>query len=84
MPEKAKRLAWAAQKAGSGSRDAGVDHPRWDRRELHLSPTGSGMVRIAGDLDLLTGETVLTARRIDARGPGPAVDGGRGGVMRAV
>ena len=36
---------------------------RWRRRRLHLSPTAFGMVRIDGDLDPETGETVLTAVR---------------------
>ena len=34
---------------------------RWERRRLHVSPTLGGMVRVDGDLDPDTGETLLTA-----------------------
>jgi hypothetical protein len=37
--------------------------PLQERRRLHVSPTVFGMVRIDGDLDPETGETVLTALR---------------------
>ncbi len=37
--------------------------PLRERRRLHVSPTVFGMVRIDGDLDPETGETVLTALR---------------------
>jgi hypothetical protein len=46
-----------------------------DRRRLHVSPTVFGLVRIDGDLDPETGETVVTALRscVDAelRSPDP-------------
>jgi hypothetical protein len=42
---------------------AGDEDPLVKRRRLHLSPTMFGMVRIDGDLDPDTGETVLTAVR---------------------
>jgi len=45
-----------------------------DRRRLHVSSTIFGMVRVDGDLDPETGETLLTALRsvqdADARAPG--------------
>lgn len=41
---------------------AGEDSLR-ERRQLHASPTLFGMVRVDGDLDPETGETVLTALR---------------------
>jgi hypothetical protein len=37
------------------------EDPLYGRRRLHVSPTVFGMVRIDGDLDPETGETVLTA-----------------------
>ncbi len=37
------------------------DEPLFARRRLHVSPTVFGMVRIDGDLDPETGESVLTA-----------------------
>ncbi len=40
--------------------DQGVD-PRSARRRLHASVTLGGMVRVDGDLDPLTGESLLTA-----------------------
>lgn len=46
--------------ASAAERDA---EARWKRRRLHLSPTAFGMVRMDGDLDPETGETVLTAVR---------------------
>ncbi|HJP66362.1 MAG TPA: DUF222 domain-containing protein [Actinomycetota bacterium] len=39
------------------------DDPLVERRRLHVSPTLFGMVRIDGDLDPETGESVLTALR---------------------
>jgi hypothetical protein len=39
------------------------EDPLRNRRRLHVSPTVFGMVRIDGDLDPETGETVLTALR---------------------
>ncbi|HEX9890894.1 MAG TPA: DUF222 domain-containing protein [Actinomycetota bacterium] len=36
---------------------------RFDRRRLHVSPTLDGMVRVDGDLDPETGQTVMTALR---------------------
>jgi uncharacterized protein DUF222/HNH endonuclease len=36
---------------------------RWDRRRLHVSPVLGGMVRVDGDLDSDTGETLMTALR---------------------
>jgi hypothetical protein len=50
------RLAIESRRA----RDDGDDELR-QRRRLHVSPTMFGMVRIDGDLDPETGETVLTA-----------------------
>ena len=46
------------------------EDPLRERRRLHASPTVFGMVRIDGDLDPETGETVLTALRavMDAEG----------------
>ena len=41
-------------------RSGGTDARR-DRRRLHASPTLGGMVRVDGDLDPETGETLLTA-----------------------
>jgi hypothetical protein len=54
--------------ASGAERDA---EGRWRRRRLHLSPTAFGMVRIDGDLDPETGETVLSAVRacVDAARP---------------
>src|SRR6266540_5249057 len=34
---------------------------RWDQRRLHVSPLLDGMVRVDGDLDPDTGETLITA-----------------------
>ena len=39
------------------------EDPRWRRRRLHASVTLDGMVRVDGDLDPETGETLLTALR---------------------
>jgi hypothetical protein len=36
---------------------------RFERRHLHVSPTMAGMVRVDGDLDPETGQTVITALR---------------------
>lgn len=48
----------------------------WARRRLHVSATLGGMVRVDGDLDPETGETVVTALRAvqdaDARASDPA------------
>ena len=44
------------------SRSQDVDAQR-ERRRLHASPTFGGMVRVDGDLDPETGETLLTALR---------------------
>jgi hypothetical protein len=55
--------------------DSSSDEALIERRRLHVSPTVFGMVRIDGDLDPETGETILTAIRgsLDAaartRGP---------------
>ncbi len=38
-----------------------ADRERFDRRGLHVSPRVDGMVRIDGDLDPETGQTLLTA-----------------------
>jgi len=43
--------------------DAGDAERLFERRRLHVSPVLDGMVRIDGDLDPETGETVLTALR---------------------
>ena len=40
-----------------------AEDPLFARRRLHVSPTVFGMVRIDGDLDPETGETLLTALR---------------------
>jgi Domain of unknown function (DUF222)/HNH endonuclease len=46
---------------------------RFDRRRLHLSATLDGMVRVDGELDPVTGQTVITALRAvedaDVRSP---------------
>jgi hypothetical protein len=49
------------------------EDPLRERRRLHVSPTVFGMVRIDGDLDPETGETVLTALRshLDAEAKAP-------------
>jgi hypothetical protein len=64
------RLAIESRRA----RDDGDDELR-QRRRLHVSPTMFGMVRIDGDLDPETGETVLTAlgsaMRTEVRSAGP-------------
>jgi Domain of unknown function (DUF222)/HNH endonuclease len=52
------RSACEAERAVVGDED-----PSFVRRRLHVSPTVFGMVRIDGDLDAETGETVLTALR---------------------
>jgi uncharacterized protein DUF222/HNH endonuclease len=49
--------------AAESKRSAEEDDRMWRRRRLHASPTVFGMVRIDGDLDPDTGETVLTALR---------------------
>jgi hypothetical protein len=41
----------------------GADQQRYDRRGLHASATLEGMVRVDGNLDPETGETLLTALR---------------------
>jgi Domain of unknown function (DUF222)/HNH endonuclease len=45
--------------------DQGVDGSEraWNERHLHVSPTLHGMVRVDGDLDPETGETLITALR---------------------
>ena len=40
-----------------------IDARRFHRRTLHVSPTLDGMVRVDGDLDPETGQTVITALR---------------------
>jgi hypothetical protein len=49
------------------------EDPLSERRRLHVSPTVFGMVRIDGDLDPETGETLLTALRscLDAEAKAP-------------
>src|SRR5262245_6743723 len=46
----------------AGGESSGADGTS-ERRRLHVSPTAFGMVRIDGDLDALTGESVITALR---------------------
>lgn len=57
----------------------GGEDPWFERRRLHASATVFGMVRIDGDLDPETGETVLTALRsvLDAERRGVGGDGDR-------
>ena len=58
------------------------EDPRTARRRLHASVTLGGMVRVDGDLDPVTGESLLTAlgavldAEVRARGAG----GGAGGI----
>src|SRR6266536_2053843 len=42
---------------------ARADSERYDRRGLHVSPTLEGMVRVDGNLDPETGQTLITALR---------------------
>jgi hypothetical protein len=60
------------------------DDPLRERRRLHVSPTVFGMVRIDGDLDPETGETVLTALRgcLDAEARSGAVEDRRSPAQR--
>lgn len=51
------------QQAVDSRRALERDDSLWDRRRLHVSPTLFGMVRVDGDLDPETGETLLTALR---------------------
>jgi hypothetical protein len=55
------------------------------RRHLHLSPTIAGIVRVDGDLDPETGQTVITALRavMDAEARKTAPDGRSSGQRRA-
>jgi hypothetical protein len=46
--------------AGASAR---ADRQRWDRRGLHVSPMLDGMVRVDGNLDAESGETLITALR---------------------
>jgi uncharacterized protein DUF222/HNH endonuclease len=67
------------------SRDALRESERhWNRRHLHVSPTIFGMVRIDGDLDPETGQTVIAAlqavQAVEARTADP--DDGRTAPQR--
>lgn len=53
---------WRVACDSRGETPEGDDALR-ERRRLHISPTVFGMVRVDGDLDPETGETVLTALR---------------------
>jgi len=57
---------------------------RWMKRRLYLSPTLDGMVRVDGDLDPETGQTVIAAldALMDAEAHGAARDDGRDGAQR--
>ncbi|HEU4528423.1 MAG TPA: DUF222 domain-containing protein [Actinomycetota bacterium] len=51
------------RQAAEGDLAASTDGALLERRRLHASPTFGGMVRLDGDLDPETGESVLTALR---------------------
>ncbi len=55
-----RRVVACWQDRVEAEQDQGVD-PRSARRRLHASVTLGGMVRVDGDLDPLTGESLLTA-----------------------
>ncbi len=72
-----RRVVACWQDRVEAEQDQGVD-PRSARRRLHASVTLGGMVRVDGDLDPLTGESLLTALGavLDAevRAPGAGED----------
>ncbi|CAN5232545.1 HNH endonuclease signature motif containing protein [soil metagenome] len=71
----ARVLAYWRSAAAADHEPGGDEQGLRERRRLHVSPTVFGLVRIDGDLDPDTGETVLTTLRacVDAelRSPDP-------------
>jgi hypothetical protein len=61
VPDLGRVVSYWRNACESRKRVRTEDDPLYERRRLHVSPTVFGMVRIDGDLDPETGETVLTA-----------------------
>jgi hypothetical protein len=75
LPALGRVLSYWRQAALDARDGTGWEQALVERRRLHVSPTVFGMVRIDGDLDPETGESVLVALRgvldAEARSPDP-------------
>jgi hypothetical protein len=58
-----RRVVGTWARAAEDARGAEVSQQAYERRRLHVSPTLAGMVRVDGDLDPETGQTVISALR---------------------
>jgi hypothetical protein len=57
------RVVGTWRRAAEDARGPESSQVAYERRRLHVSPTLAGMVRVDGDLDPETGQTVITALR---------------------
>jgi hypothetical protein len=71
-----RRVVAYWRQAADAQRAAEDEDRRFERRGLHVSPTLDGMVRVDGDLDPETGQTLVTALRavVDAESRGNSRD----------
>ena len=58
-----RRVVATWTRAAEDARGPEVSEQAYERRRLHVSPTLAGMVRVDGDLDPETGQTVICALR---------------------
>jgi hypothetical protein len=79
-----RRVAAYWRQAAERETAMGGEEKLRERRRLHASVTFMGMVRVDGDLDPETGETLLTALRaiLDAESRTPGTDDGRTPAQR--
>jgi hypothetical protein len=58
-----RRIMATWRQAAEDAQSTDSSQRLWDRNRLHVSPTLHGMVRVDGDLDPETGQTVISALR---------------------